>query len=153
MSMKHRLSSFLLRYRTTPHSTTGISPAELMVKRRLRTRLNLVKPNLAQAVESKQEKQKLYKDTKCNKEREFVQSDKVRVCNMRSKSKVDKWIPGTVVKVCGPRRFAVKTGHKTRYVHSDLMIRAYDDIKPDEVSEQDIEVSESHTMIMLLLAM
>ena len=66
--MKHRLSSLLLRYRTTPHSTTGISPAELMVKRRLRTRLSLVKPNLAQAVESKQEKQKLYKDTKCNKE-------------------------------------------------------------------------------------
>ena len=39
-SLKHRLADFLLRYRTTPHSTTGISPAELLMKRRLRTRLN-----------------------------------------------------------------------------------------------------------------
>ncbi|CAB4030743.1 Transposon Tf2-9 poly, partial [Paramuricea clavata] len=53
VSMKHRLANFLLRYRTTPHSTTGVSPGELMMKRRLRTRLSLVKPDLAQVVEGK----------------------------------------------------------------------------------------------------
>ena len=47
ISMKHRLANFLFRYRTTPHSTTGVTPAELMVKRRLRTKLSLIKPNLA----------------------------------------------------------------------------------------------------------
>ena len=57
ISMKHRLANFLFRYRTTPHSTTGVTPAELMVKRCLRTRLSLIKPNLAQVVENKQEKQ------------------------------------------------------------------------------------------------
>ena len=56
ISMKHRLANFLFRYYTTPQSTTGVTPAELMVKRRLRTRLSLIKPNLAQAVENKQEK-------------------------------------------------------------------------------------------------
>ena len=43
ISMKHSLANFLFRYRTTPHSTTGATPAELMVKRRLRTRLSLIK--------------------------------------------------------------------------------------------------------------
>ena len=47
ISMKHRLANFLFKYRATPHSTTGVTPAELMVKRRLRTKLSLIKPNLA----------------------------------------------------------------------------------------------------------
>ena len=48
--MKHRLADFMLRYRTTPHSTTGGTPAELLMRRRLRTRLSLVKPDLTQAI-------------------------------------------------------------------------------------------------------
>ena len=32
-SMKRRLADFLLRYRTTPHSTTGAAPAELLMRR------------------------------------------------------------------------------------------------------------------------
>lgn len=33
------LDSFLMMYRTTPHTVTGVSPAELMFKRKLRTRI------------------------------------------------------------------------------------------------------------------
>lgn len=43
ISMKHRLANVLFRHRTTPQSTTGVTPAELMVKYRLRTRLSLIK--------------------------------------------------------------------------------------------------------------
>ena len=50
-SIKHRIADFL--YRTTPHSTTGATPAELLMRRRLRTRLSLVKPDLAQSIEKK----------------------------------------------------------------------------------------------------
>ena len=67
MSIKHRLANFLLRYRSTPHSTTGVTPAELLMRRRLRTRLSLAKPDLAQVVESKQNRQKKYKDFKCHR--------------------------------------------------------------------------------------
>ena len=35
---KEELDSFLIMYRTTPHSTTGVSPAELLFRRKLRTR-------------------------------------------------------------------------------------------------------------------
>ena len=62
MTMKHRLANFLIKYRSTPHSVTGRTLAELMVKRQLQTRLTLLKPNLAQVVEIKRMKQKLYHD-------------------------------------------------------------------------------------------
>jgi len=49
-SMKHRIADFLLIYRSIPHSTTGLSSAELLMKRQLRIKLNLVKPVLTTLV-------------------------------------------------------------------------------------------------------
>ena len=46
-SLETRLSKFLFHYRTAPHSTTGISPAELLMGRQLRSQLSLLKPSLA----------------------------------------------------------------------------------------------------------
>ena len=113
-SIKHRLADFLLRYCATPHSTTGAMPAELLMRRRLRTRLSQVKPDLAQTVESKQNKQKEFKDLKSHQDRLFVENDMVRVRNTQARSSTERWILGRVVKVCGPRTYLVKTGHKTR---------------------------------------
>ena len=121
-SMKHRLADFLLRYRTTPHSTTGAAPAELLMRRRLHTRLSLVKPDLAQVVESKQNKQKEYKLLKSHKERLFSENDIVKVRNTQANSNTEQWILGKVVKVCRPRTYLVRTGHKTRHVHADHLI-------------------------------
>ena len=78
-TMKHRLARFLLKYRTTPHSTTNCTPAELMVKRQLRTRLSMVKPDLSDSIANKQERQKFYHDGKSKIERKFVLGDKVRI--------------------------------------------------------------------------
>ena len=36
---KAELRKFLLSYRSTPHSTTGVSPSELMIGRKIRTKL------------------------------------------------------------------------------------------------------------------
>ena len=46
LSEEHCLTNFLLSYRTTPNSTTGQSPAELMMKRALRTRFSLLRPHV-----------------------------------------------------------------------------------------------------------
>ena len=115
-SLQHRLADFLLRYRTTPQSTTSVSPADLMCKRQFRTRLSCIKPNLAEHVERKQRAQK--KDS-CVKPRFFDVQDKVRVKNtVRKGNKFVKeiWIPGVIVKGCGPRNYIVKVGDRKRYV-------------------------------------
>ena len=41
-TIESRVSRFLFKYRTTPHSTTGVPPAELMFNRHLRTHLDLL---------------------------------------------------------------------------------------------------------------
>ena len=127
-SMKHRLANFLFRYRTTPHSTTGVTPAELMVKRKLRTRLSCVNPNLAEVVELRQQNQKRYKDGKTATEKQFAVDDPVRVKNPRAKCKEDKWLKGSVTKVHGPRTYDVliEDSNCKRVTHSDQMIKAYD---------------------------
>jgi len=57
-TLNHKLARFLLTYRTTPHATVGLSPAELFMKRVLRTRLDLLKPSLQSRVRAKQADQK-----------------------------------------------------------------------------------------------
>ena len=44
LSLIHRLQNFLLSYRTTPHSTTNVAPCELFLGRKVRTQLDLLKP-------------------------------------------------------------------------------------------------------------
>ena len=53
-TLQSKLSRFLFRYRLTPHSTTGISPAEMLMGRRLRSQLDFVHPDIAGRVVKKQ---------------------------------------------------------------------------------------------------
>ena len=78
--MNERLAKVLLNYRITPHSTTGMTPSELLVGRILRTRL---KPQTAERVESKQLKQKESHDVSA-KHRVFRSGDTVLVKNFGS---------------------------------------------------------------------
>ena len=55
--VKEKLTKFLIAYRNTPHSTTGESPAQLLLARPLRTRLDLVKPNLNRKMVNQQHQQ------------------------------------------------------------------------------------------------
>ena len=52
--METRLYRFLLLYRVTPQATTGQAPAELLMRRKPRTRKNLVKPDIKDTVLRKQ---------------------------------------------------------------------------------------------------
>lgn len=64
-SIQQKLSTFLFRYRTTPHSLTNETPAKLLYRRNLRTRLDLIKPSLHNTVSSGQEKMKLSHSVQC----------------------------------------------------------------------------------------
>ena len=62
-SIETRVLRFLFKYRVTPHSTTGKSPAELLMGRKLRTHLDLLHPDLSKKVRRVQERQKSGHDT------------------------------------------------------------------------------------------
>ena len=51
-----RISRFLLQYRVTPQTTTGQSPSELLMGRRLCIALDLIHPDIAKKIEVKQNK-------------------------------------------------------------------------------------------------
>lgn len=57
-SMKSRLAHLLFQYRITPQTTTRVSPSELLLGRRPRSRLDLLRPYTAEQVEKKQSAQK-----------------------------------------------------------------------------------------------
>ena len=49
-SLNQKLSAFLLSHRTTPRHTTKVTPAELFLGHRVRTRLDLLKPSLSNTI-------------------------------------------------------------------------------------------------------
>ena len=62
-SLNQILCEFLLTYRNTPHTTTGVSPASLLLQQELCTRLDLLRPNRRSHVVHKQAKQKEMHDS------------------------------------------------------------------------------------------
>lgn len=118
--LKTKLARFLLHYRTTPHATTGMTPAELLMRRPLRTHLDLMRPNISARVESKQLSQSVHHDSK-SRERSFLPQDKVYVRTAGSSS---PWIPGTTT---------VKNGsvhYEVRLEDERLVRRHIDHIQP-----------------------
>ena len=63
-SLPTKLMQFLLSYRTTPNAMIGVSPAELLFGRALRTRLNLLRPDVSTTVQDRQASQKQNHDKK-----------------------------------------------------------------------------------------
>jgi hypothetical protein len=102
-SVETKVSRVLSMYRVTPQATTGLSPAELLFNRKVRTRLDLVMPCVEGRVEQRQMQQKLHHDRLAV--RTFTVGQTVNVKNFARGS---KWLPGVVVQVTGPLSYMVK---------------------------------------------
>ena len=103
LSTNHRLQNFLLTYRTTPHATTKSAPCTLFFGRSIRTRLDLLRPDLKQNIDQKQAEQKQHHDLHA-KQRQFSVGQPVMVRNLRPGP---TWIPGIIVKQSGPLSYIV----------------------------------------------
>ena len=97
------VSRFLSRYGITPHSTTGVSPAEMLLGRRPRTRLDLLRPDINNRVQLRKQSQKWHHDQKA-RERKFQRGDNVSVRNFADNT----WIPGVIEELSGPLPCHVK---------------------------------------------
>ena len=85
---------FLLSYRNTPHSTTGVAPAVRMFNRTLRSRLHQLRPSDRQIMEDLQpEREEKLMDNKL-KERNFFESEPVWA--QINDNKI--WYPAQIVK-------------------------------------------------------
>ena len=103
-SLNTRLSRFLFKYRLTPHSSTGFSPAELMFGRKLRSTLDLLKPTPDEGAAGAQDRQEATQEGQATP-RNFTIGDCVYARNYGAGP---KWLPGHIVKVEGSVLYHVK---------------------------------------------
>lgn len=107
--LHYRLSQFLMAYRNAPHSTTGQSPAQLMLGRPLRSRLDSVKPEFV------------------SKQLEIAQNTQIRDMEIGANVWVRcylgavKWKQGIVLDKIGPLCYYVEVEGKKWKRHIDQL--------------------------------
>ena len=132
-SLNTRLARFLLRYRITPHTSTGTSPSELMWGRTLRSPLDLLLPDPSQKVEQAQDRQRKSHDAHSSA-REFNVSD---VVYARNYSSGPHWLPGQVVELQGKAMCKVQLGDNR------TIVRHFDQLRPRANTEPIVGTSNS----------
>ena len=128
--LETNVCKFLFQYRITPQSTTGLSPAELLLNRKPKSHLDLLYPNLNTRVNQKQAVQKSHHDVH-SKNRVFQVDDQVYV---RNYSSGQPWIPGVIREQIGLVSFIIRL-QDDREVHrhkDQIRIRHGDETKPKE---------------------
>ena len=93
-NMKTIFAKVMMAYRVSPQSTTGESPALLLQKHQIRTRLDLLKPGRNEHVEHCQQKQKAEHDASA-RQYTFSQGEVVYTRNFGTGP---RWLPGVFQK-------------------------------------------------------
>ena len=144
-----KLARFLFHYRTTPHSTTGVSPAKLLMGRKLKTHLDKLCPNLTSIVYSRQQSQAMSHD-KQTSEQTFHPNDPVLIKNYHCGP---AWLPGEVL-TRGPCNYKIKLSNgvvvhrhmdqmQKRPADSPNTIDAINDLEDFQPSVKNSSTSES----------
>ena len=140
------LERFLFMYRSTPHAVTGVTPAELFLKRPLRTRLDLLKPDVGQTVNRSQARQKYYHDRRAGAGKIFEVGQSVLARDYRSGK--PQWLRGYVSQVLGSHSYLISMSDGSRARrHADQLKGCFNsksvvgEAEPAVVSEdQDVDV-------------
>ena len=127
------INKYLLSYRSTPHATTGASPSFLLMGRRLRNKLDLIKPDYISDLEH-QNFQKLEKI----KIRSFPESAPVMV---RRYNTPRKWMAGKVIKKLGNLHYHVEVDGKICKFHIDQLKPGTDSHEHSEFEKEEFKNS------------
>jgi len=103
--LETRLYRFLAHYRTTPQTTTGRPPAELLMGRCPRMRLDLIKPSLQETVIQKQASAVQDHNLHSRDASRFHIGDPVYVWNITGKP---RWLRGVLLDKLGPVTYTVQ---------------------------------------------
>lgn len=117
-SIQHDLNVFLQQYRKAPHSTTGLAPSQLFLRRNIRTRLDLVRPQTIDIEIS--EKQR------ANFDSTFTEYEPGQLIYFLSGNpRTDKWLKGKIVKRVGDLHYEIEYCDRLFKRHVDQMKSFY----------------------------
>ncbi|XP_040072060.1 uncharacterized protein K02A2.6-like [Ixodes scapularis] len=122
-TLQHRIDQFLFRYRNTPTTTTGQTPAELFLSWKPRTRLTLLQPDLERRIADRFFKIKSQADDRRGPWRSFEEGERVIVQGLRPGEA--KWLPGVIERRCSAVTYIVRVGRGTRFVHAENLRPRY----------------------------
>ena len=101
--LETRISRFLFQYRLTPHTTTGVSLAELLMNCRPHSQLGLLRPDMFSQVRDHQIIEKANQDCHYH-QRKFVIGESV---SFRNQGTGPPWLPGTIASMVSLQRCVV----------------------------------------------
>ena len=107
-NLEEQLDRCLFQYRITPHPSTGVSPAEKLMKRQLRSALDAMHPRFVNKE----------KELTHGKLREFKVGDRVLTRGYGE----DKWLMGAVMERLGNTNYIVEVGGMRLHRHVDQII-------------------------------
>ncbi len=118
MTLQHCIANFLFSYRNMPHTTTKKTPAELFLKRQVRTRLSLVKPDVSQSFQAGS-----FPSQSAGKKklRSFSVGQVVLVRNYRGG---EKWLDGKITEILGPVTYLVSVNGTCVKRHVNQMLES-----------------------------
>lgn len=123
-NQEEALHRFLMSYRTTPHSTTGCTPAELQCGRLMKTKVDLVRPSIRSHVLRQQFRQQLQASSG-NRDRSFSYGNIV----MAKDTIRHSWVQAQVIHEHSPSMYFVKT------IDGRLWMRHVDQLKATLLTE------------------
>ena len=140
-SLKAQIARFLANYRSTPHATTRVTPSELFLQRKVRTKFVMLKPDTQSVVDVKQSIQQQYHDN-CGKLRNFTPGQTVIARDYLSSK---KWVRGVLESSSGPIMYRVKL------VNGKVVVRHVDQLHaqlPVDVlqTQQDLFLAEKKVL-------
>ena len=123
------IPKFLLSYRTTPHTTTGVCPSLLLMGRRIRSKLDLMLPDAKSTNE-----EQMFRKLELKKIRSFEVAEKVMVRTYANNK--EKWTPGIINKKLGTLHYEVEVNGNLLKKHIDQLQPGCQDTETSETSVQ-----------------